>query len=166
MDCAEALNNADAPGVLSGAARRGMALLWAMASASGAGTEGGEHAGRAGDFARRVIVKLSSIYFTNLHTTSAVVAAAREKEATGGVQRDECPRLAKYMHHQEGVLCVLPASRKGLRETTDFVTPATSDVAASLHGNRADLRPPMIISPPFPSFPALQLKIISLSLSS
>lgn len=35
-------------------------------------------AGRAGDFARRVIVKLSSIYFTNLHTTSAaVVAAAR-----------------------------------------------------------------------------------------
>lgn len=42
---------------------------------------GGGVAGRAGDFARRVIVKLSSIYFTNLHITSAVVAAS-QKEGT------------------------------------------------------------------------------------
>lgn len=43
-----------------------------------------------GDFARRVIVKLSSIYFTNLHTTSAVVvAAARTGHPTGGESAPE-----------------------------------------------------------------------------
>lgn len=44
---------------------------------------GGGIAGRAGDFARRVIVKLSSIYFTNLHITSAVVAASQRKVRNG-----------------------------------------------------------------------------------
>lgn len=44
---------------------------------------GGGVAGRAGDFARRVIVKLSSIYFTNLHITSAVVAASQRKVRNG-----------------------------------------------------------------------------------
>lgn len=105
-------------------------------------------AGRAGDFARRVIVKLSSIYFTNLHITSAVVAASQRRVqkrgcAGGWVQRDECPRrrtyVRKYMHEENGErwggrgeagewLCVLLPSRKGLQETTDFVAPATSDV--------------------------------------
>lgn len=40
----------------------------------------------ARDFARRVIVKLSSIYFTNLHITSAVVAASLKEEGTEGVR--------------------------------------------------------------------------------
>lgn len=103
-------------------------------------------AGRAGDFARRVIVKLSSIYFTNLHITSAVVAASQRRvQKRGGrgdgVQRDECPRRRTYVStctkrtgewwrggSGGGWLCVLLPSRKGLQETTDFVAPATSDV--------------------------------------
>lgn len=71
---------------------------------------GGGVAGRAGDFARRVIVKLSSIYFTNLHITSAVAASQRRvrngwMERTGAT-RDECPRrrtyVRKYMHVENG----------------------------------------------------------------
>lgn len=48
------------------------------------------------------------------------------------------------MHHLEGVLCVLPSSRKGLRETTDFVTPATSAAPRTVDANpfsdRGDLQ--------------------------
>jgi len=51
---------------------------------------GGSSAGRAGDFARRVIVKLSSIYFTNLHITSAVVAASQRRVQKRGERRDGC----------------------------------------------------------------------------
>lgn len=88
MDYAEALNNADARGVLKGRREGG------CDSAVGHGETGGRElvrkegiAGRAGDFARRVIVKLSSIYFTNLHTTSAVVAAARRGYRRGAARR-------------------------------------------------------------------------------
>lgn len=107
---------------------------------------GGGVAGRAGDFARRVIVKLSSIYFTNLHITSAVVAASQRKvrngwtRGTGATRRvssatyvctyvSTCTeRTGEGEGRQEGGLYVLLPSRKGLQETTDFVAPATSDV--------------------------------------
>lgn len=113
---------------------------------------GGGIAGRAGDFARRVIVKLSSIYFTNLHITSAVVAASQrrvQKDGRGWVQRETSvlgdvrtyvrTYLPTYLptyvstctgsaERAGGWLCVLLPSRKGLQETTDFVAPATSDV--------------------------------------
>lgn len=107
------------------ARRRGGEKEGDMAEALGHGRQGGGVArkegiaGRAGDFARRVIVKLSSIYFTNLHTTSAaVVAAARTGHlptypAEGS--RDECPRLSKYMHHRlERGLVRSPVVQKGI----------------------------------------------------
>lgn len=56
----------------------------------GGGGRGWGIAGRAGDFARRVIVKLSSIYFTNLHITSAVVAASQRRVQKRNGQGDGC----------------------------------------------------------------------------
>lgn len=143
MDYAEALNNADAPGVLNGwqeggggggRGGGGEERMWLCSrprgkqGRKGAGARKEGIAGRAGDFARRVIVKLSSIYFTNLHTTSAVVAAAR-RGYQEGCSETSVLDLASTCTNLEGILCVLPSSRKGLRETTDFVTPATSVVA-------------------------------------
>lgn len=144
MDYAEALNNADAPGVLNGwqegwrrwGREKGEERMWLCSrprgkrGRKGAGARKEGIAGRAGDFARRVIVKLSSIYFTNLHTTSAVVAAAR-RGYQEGCSETSVLDLVSTCTNLEGILCVLPSSRKGLRETTDFVTPATSVVAAA-----------------------------------
>jgi len=155
-DYAEALNNADAPGVLKGrqeGERRGLRFSQRRArtkvvTRGRKEREGGrEVAGRAGDFARRVIVKLSSIYFTNLHITSAASWLPRKGGyrmggRVGVATRNECPRrrtyVRKYMQEKVGgggtaggSLCVLLPSRKGLQETTDFVAPATSDVRRS-----------------------------------
>lgn len=119
-----------------------MALLWATEETDG---RGGGVVKEGGDSSTswRFCAQSYSETFEHLFHESAYYVrrrGCRAKEATGGVQRDECPRLSKYMHHQGGVLCVLPASRKGLQETTDFVTPATSDVAANPFNNHADLR--------------------------
>ncbi|TGZ52614.1 hypothetical protein DBV15_07105 [Temnothorax longispinosus] len=143
-DYAEALNNADV--LLDGperTARRGtgLPLLRGGYKERGGGGRGWGVAGRAGDFARRVIVKLSSIYFTNLHITSAVVAASQRRiqkrgwtGGGGGATRrvssaTEQGKVAwEGGGEARGWLCVLLPSRKGLQETTDFVAPATSDV--------------------------------------
>lgn len=76
-------------------------------------------AGRAGDFASRVIVKLSSIYFTNLHITSAVVAASQRRvQKRGGRGMGATRRVSsatyvrKYMHVENGGK-VVGAKREG-----------------------------------------------------
>jgi len=112
-DYAEALNNADAPGVLKGRqeGRRGLRFLVGVEASEtevvtrggkdgGVGGSRGGVAGRTGDFARRVIVKLSSIYFTNLHITSAVVAASQrrvQKRADGGMGATRRVSSATYV---------------------------------------------------------------------